>query len=367
MLYLLGAVAGYAALMAFQPYRRELSEAYRTVRDFPCLWLVVGVFESARLTAAMVMAIATDEVTPGGFFLAGSWSEIPLAADLWRPAFREAAGGFIGIATSPVQARPISVLFAVALLANAGGGLRTLWAPRSFGRRLFAILATAAALMHLFWCARAWIVGDPAGAPVFSSPVLGAGGRLFEAGVAVAVQVWLVLWLISARRRGFLEVPLVEALERTRALGWLIFAYWLAGEGARLFGPERLGFIGLPVLAVAVLGILPAQVRAIGGEASYLASLRRRGWWMLAHPERTFWWVAVAGVHLVMVHLCGLGMGGAVEEIPWARWIWGVFFAFLKGSVIVWLLGAFVVLVEESHRPTRTSSRSRRRNKNTAE
>ena len=353
MLYLFGAAVGYAAMMAFQPQRRVFGEAHRTIRNFPRLWLVVGVFESIRLTLAVVVAIATGAVAPEDFVRGGGWEGLPYVAELPPPAMREGGEGFLAIATSPVRVFPISALLAAALIGNAGGVLRTLWANKDLGGRLFAIVVSATAGVHLMGAPWVWLSKDSAAVPVLDTWVLGAGSRLFEVVVAVAVQGWLVLWFIRARRRRFLEVPLGEALERTRALAPLIFVYWMAGEGMRAMGMERPGGWWSLVLVVVALWAFPAQIRTIGGEAGWLASLRKHGTWVVVHFEGFLWWGAVAGVHLMLLSMCGLGVGGAVGEVPWAGWIWGVFFAFLKAGVIVWLLGAFVGLVEESVRPTR--------------
>lgn len=356
LIFLIGSVAGYTIFMISQPYRATVGEGFGVAWHFPFLWFVTGVFESVRLTLDISVELATDGISPDDFLRVDPLTPLPNLVELLAPAGDAAMDSFLRLATFIVEAWPLSVVLALCLLGNAGGALGHLWvAPRGGrrpARRLFTALAAAAAVFHLAETATRWLPSKwtPELTPL-RAEVLRLGSDLFTVGCGVAVQVWLVLWVTCSGARKFDGAVFPAAMGRLVSLTVVILAYLGLRGLHHHYGDLNYGrFLTAGGIVVAFL-MLPAQLRVMEGECGLITGLARHGVWIFSHAERVFWWLAVAGIHLFLLHLLGAGTGILIGELHWAMWVWGVFFSFLKTGIYVWLLSAFILLLQEEASP----------------
>ena len=385
---LLGALSGYVLLMWTNPVRRSLLDGLRVVRRYPSLWVILGLcgfsYALFYLGARAWMAWATP--TDVTLF---SWTRAPFRWDVtwlygeetslwylppnslfravheaWLPALESTAGIFNNL----VSTFPLASVAAVILWVNWKGHQGVLLAAL---RKRFGF---AGWFLHLavLICATA-AIAKPAllfFAPPIEpdiaqkwQPIVSWLAFLFEYGVGVGVQIYLIL-LSYCWFRGitFTSQHLIDVAIRrfSCVIRWAVVVMLLSTAFIDLplilrnfpsfdrFLPadrdvfeERIALVRA-LLAIVLLLFATVQItltfhsESLGrGFLDHFRFVARHGWPLL-------WIIAVAGLHFYALHVLNLLILRGLGEGTAAAIVWELAFPWLNTGLGACLLAAWV-------------------------
>lgn len=392
----LGALAGYAVMMATNPVRDSLRDGWRAVRRYPALWWIFGVLGCANAlfalgTRAYLAAVLPPEERPVFIWMRAAWRDPQLwltgsPESLWwlphhecarvvresaLPAFETLAGMFDNL----VSTFPLSALAGVLVLLVWRERAKVLLhaLSRRFGKWSIAItvalaLSALAAIVKPILYATPWLV--PPELWLHWGQVIAGIAFAFEYLFGIGVQVFLLL-LAYAWVRGvsFAQRDLVDVALRRFAcvLPWsalvLLMSVLLIELPLMLkqfpafaaWFPERDLFaqrLMLSRLAIALVVLIGAGVQI--GLTLHTGAWRRawrehfamlaRAWWPLS------WFLVIAYLHFFAVRAVQENVARGVGEGT-ALWVaWQILSPWLLALVGGWLLASWVCVVRRHGR-----------------
>ena len=385
-----GALAGYALMMATNPVRAALRDAWRAVRRYPALALVPGALGFANAAfdlaqRAYLHAVLSEQTRPVLMWAREAWRDPQLRftgspESLWwlphgafveavresaLPAFESLAGLFNGL----VSTFPVSAFAALLLFANRQRHHTTLRLVlrKRCGHAGFAVhgailvCALAALAKPALYAGARWL---PLDWFVHWGPVVAWLSFVFEYFFGVVVQVWLILVAYAwVRGLTFTHADLLDVAIRRfsfvvkwsalmLALSSLFIDAPLILKNFAPFAPyfpdEKIFATRLiaarAVLALGALLGAAVQITLTFHSESLRAALRQHGrflarsWWPFA------WFLIVAGFHFFAVHALIANVARGVGEGT-ALWVlWRLLAPWFAGAVAGWLLAGWVVV-----------------------
>ena len=368
-----GAAAGYGVVITCNPARASLRDGRRCLTRYPQIWVLPLVFSLAYSAFTLAMRWYETRHIPGGAALFAPWTG-------WRPpAWRDVlpscalptVEGAAAVFNYIVRPFPLSVLGALCFLVNWRGCQGVVW--RGLRRRLgvYAGPATHAVLVLGAMAAAAkpaLFVGltDPdtffgEAALLRWGEVVNAFGFVFEYGLGVGVQVYLIvlcyLWVRGMTGRGdrvrrfalrrFVFVvrwaAVVMAISTLGITLPLVVARFQPIDGRGWVDPVVQGTRWL--LATVLLAFCSLQIllvfhnetlrRAVG---DHFRLLRRYG-------LHVGWLAAVGGVHFFALAVANGFLSRAFGPWTWPAAVWTLaLYPFLWTTLASWLLASWVCL-----------------------
>ena len=295
LLWLGGAVAGYVLAMACSPVRGFMADAFNLIRERGRvrLWLPLAILS---LVPAMLGWFAGE---PPGAEARDSRRNFEMVS----AATADGAGLF----SSAVRFRPPDAARELPAKTRAGLSLAAIsWAGLGVGFQFFILVALYLGVVM------------PERDPGLKGLIDFAWRRtvrFWPAVVAVALCAVLPLWLSADSAA--------------------IAAIW-------------------PLAAVLAVTFAFTEVALLSGDRDLKAAVRCNFSCWSKLPYHAVWFLALAAVHLFLLHSADAMVAGLVEGKTLLAVLWSLTFALIRAAVLVWLLAAWVLLFcTKTKNPTR--------------
>jgi hypothetical protein len=233
--------------------------------------------------------------------------------------------------------------------------------PRESRSGLEALVAGAADGAGLYTTVVRYKVADGArDLPVKSRVALSLGAMLWAVlavGFQFCIMVALYLGVVMPERDpGWLGL-LDFAWRRTlRYWPCVVFVgvvsalpLWLPAEGV-------VGVVLWPVCALAAAVTAFVQVSLLSGERELPAALATNFTCWAKFPHLAVWFIAIAGLHLFLLHASDVATSRLLEGSRWMSIAWRGLVEIIRAGMMAWLLAAWVLIY-----CTKTKNPSRRR------
>ena len=367
---ILGALAGYALVMLFNPIHLALRDGFRCIMRFKRIWLTFALlgFAYSAFQFTTFTPVRAAELDPTQLATVSTWNW-PRLADVWRDTLLPTLESVAGIFDTATTTYPLSVLAAVLMLCNWRGlhgallkALQKRFRLWGYLIYLIVVLSALASLFKpiIFWRLPTWSNVLPQAGLLQVSASVDTAAFIFEYLFGVYIQVYLItVCLAWIKGLSFTEEALFQFAVRrfSYVLKWagivvlvstvivrlpLLLAYFINVPDVLDYLPlERIAMSGLIILFCSV------QISLVLHNESLLEAVRAHRLFIQRNAARFGWFVLICALHFFFLTAADVIVRSAIADRPAGIIVWKTIYVLARGLVAGWLLASWVCLFRQ--------------------